>query len=191
MWLLPKILHTLGIGQIENAKLRKMHQNPLDEPHLRRFRTLLAAMKEESPRGMVLTTSSLIDEHLAECLVARMVDHNAVLKLTKGFNAPFGTFSARIVGALAVGLINDDEHHDLEIIRGIRNDFAHQIEVSFDDQSIKDRCGNFRLKAHDYEEVVVDPQSQFSTAAISMIMRLTNRAAYAERSRLKPVFWPL
>lgn len=171
--------------------MTKTFENPLDQPHLRRFKTLLAAMNEESPRGMVLTTSSLIDEHLSECLTARMVDHPAVSKLITGFNAPLGTFSAKIVGALALGLIDENEHHDLEIIRGIRNEFAHKIEVSFEDQSVKDRCANFRLKAHDYGDVVVDPQGQFSTAAVSMIMRLTNRAAYAERQRLTPETWPI
>ena len=120
-----------------------------------------------------------------------MVDNAAVLKLTTGFNAPFGTFSAKIVGALALGLINEDEHHDLEIIRGIRNEFAHKIEVSFENQSFKSRCANFRLKAHDYGDVVVDPQGQFSTAAVAMIMRLTNRAAYAARHRITCEPWPI
>src|SRR5688572_13163767 len=93
-------------------------RNPLDLPHLRRFKTLLKELNEESPRGKVLICSALLDEHLIECVEARFVDHPAVSKLTNGFNAPFGTFSSRIVGALALGIISAAEYNDLEIVRG-------------------------------------------------------------------------
>lgn len=164
--------------------------NPLDQPHLRRFRALLNEMNRESPRGMVLISGSLLDEHLADCIKARMVDHSAVSKLTSGFNAPLGTFSARIAAALALGLISEDEHHDLEIIRGVRNDFAHRIEIGFDNPSVTDRCASLRLAAQDYGQVVVGAEGQFSTAAVAMIMRLTNRAEYAARRRLTIESWP-
>ena len=139
---------------------------------------------------MVLVSSALLDEHLAECIKARIVDSRDVDKLIDGFNAPFGTFSARIAGAYALGLLSDVEFHDLEIIRKIRNDFAHQITVGFDNMSVAARCGNFKLAAKNYGEVVVNPQGQFSTAAISLIMRLTNRAEYVSRKRLIPEDWP-
>ena len=147
-------------------------------------------MQNESPRGMVLISSALLDEHLGEALKARLVEHPDVAKLTDGFNAPFGTFSSRTVGALALGVITTDEYHDLEIIRRIRNDFAHRIEIGFNEQSIKDRCANLRLAAKDYGQVVVGADAQFSTAAVALIMRLTNRAAYVERQRLVVGDWP-
>jgi len=158
--------------------------NPLDQPHMRRFQALLKEMKEESPRGMVLICGALLDEHLIECIKARLVDHPAVDKLTGGFNAPFGTFSSRIVGALALGVISSVEYQDLEIVRGIRNDFAHQIVVGFNDPSIRDRCANLSLAAKDYGQVTVGPEGQFSTAAVALIMRLTNRAHYVSQHRL-------
>lgn len=164
--------------------------NPLDEPHLARFRALLAEMNKESPRGMVLVSSALLDEHLVECIRARIVDSPHVYKLTDGFNAPFGTFSARIAGAYALGILSDDEFHDLEIVRKVRNDFAHQITTGFDNQSMASRCGNFKFSAKDYGQVVVDPEAQFSSAAVALIMRLTNRAEFVSRKRLTADAWP-
>lgn len=164
--------------------------NPLHQPHLRRFAVLLTEMNRESPRGLVLTTTALIDEHLRECIEARLVDHSDVSKLTSGFNAPLGTFSARIIAALGLGLIDENEFRDLQIIRAIRNDFAHKIEVSFETPSIRDRCANLKMKAGDYGSVVVTADQQFSTAAVALIMRLTNRAAYARERRLTTETWP-
>jgi mannitol operon repressor len=169
---------------------RPTRPNPLDQPHLTRFKALLAEMNKESPRGMVLISTALLDEHLAECIKARIVDSRDVDKLTDGFNAPFGTFSARIAGAYALGILSEDEFHDLEIIRKIRNDFAHQISIGFDNQSVGARCSNFKLSAKDYGQVVVDPESQFSSTAIALIMRLTNRAEYVSQKRLIPEEWP-
>lgn len=164
--------------------------NPLDQPHLTRFKALLAEMNKESSRGMVLVSSALLDEHLAECIRARIVDSRDVDRLTDSFNAPLGTFSARILAAYALGILSEDEFHDLEIVRKVRNEFAHQITTGFDNQSVKDRCGNFKLSAKDYGEVVVDPESQFSSAAIALLMRLTNRAEYVSRKRLTAEEWP-
>jgi DNA-binding MltR family transcriptional regulator len=73
----------------------------------------------------------LLDDHLGESITARLVSHSTVSKLITGFNAPLGTFSARITGALALGVISEDEYHDLEIIRVVRNHFAHQLKASF------------------------------------------------------------
>jgi DNA-binding MltR family transcriptional regulator len=131
-----------------------------------------------------------LDEHLLECIEARLVKHPSVAKLTTGFNAPFGTFSSRIVGALALGLISADEYHDLEIIRGIRNDFAHKIVVGFADASIRDRCNNLIFAAKDYGQVVVGAEGQFSTAAVGLILGLTNRAQNISQSCLTPQEWP-
>ena len=165
--------------------------NPMDEPHLRRFKIVLAAFQSESPRGMVLMSSSLLDEHLSECIASRLVDNPAVAKLTTGFNAPLGTFSARIVAALGLGLLSENEFHDLEIIRGIRNDFAHQLEVSFDDQTIKDRCRNLRHAVPDRpDDVPLNAEVQFSSAAAALILNLTNRAFWAAEARIEAEAWP-
>src|SRR5688500_8743210 len=99
----------------------KPTDNPLDQPHLRRLKGLLAELKEESPRGEVLVSATVLDEQLAECIKARLVEHSDIAKLTDSFNAPFGTFASRILGAFALGCISEREYRDLEAIRRVRN----------------------------------------------------------------------
>lgn len=161
----------------------------LDQPHLQRFKVLLDEINRESPRGKVLVSASLLDDHLGEIIAARLVAHFAINKLITGFNAPLGTFSARITGALALGVISEDEYHDLEIIRAVRNHFAHQLKASFADDSIKDRCGNLKAAAQPYADVVMNAEGRFTTAAVALIMHLTNRAHYVALKRLSYEPW--
>jgi DNA-binding MltR family transcriptional regulator len=44
-----------------------------------------------------------------------------------------GTFAARIAAAYSMGLISDLEYKDCELIRKIRNEFAHKVHMSFKD----------------------------------------------------------
>jgi len=151
---------------------------------------LLEELNKESDRGKVLVCAAMLDDQLLACIRARLLDHPHVDKLTNGFNAPLGSFSSRIVAALALGIVSIDEYHDLEIVRGIRNDFAHGLGMSFDNDSIRDRCANLRLSAKDYGDVVVGPGGQFTTAATALILHLTNRPHYVAKRRLTQEDWP-
>jgi mannitol operon repressor len=108
--------------------------------------SILEALQSESQRGGVLLGAAMLDDCLLKLLKGFMID-NAEDKVEKllsgGPNAPLGTFSARALSAYCLGLISEDEFKDIEVIRTIRNDFAHNLlEISFDNQSIKDRCNN-------------------------------------------------
>jgi DNA-binding MltR family transcriptional regulator len=161
-------------------------ENPLDQPHLRRFAELLTELESESPRGAVLVSATLLDEQLAECLLSRFIDHPDAAKLVEGFNAPLGTFAARILAAFAAGCISDREYRDLEAIRRIRNDFAHKLSISFDDASIKDRCATLTFAAQDYADVRVSARGRFTTAATALILNLVNRPHYLAGARTTP-----
>lgn len=51
-------------------------------------------------------------------------------------NGPLSTFSARLDMAFALYLIGEKTRHDLDIIRDIRNDFAHDLEVGSPDKGL-------------------------------------------------------
>lgn len=58
--------------------------------------------------------------------------------LLEGFNAPLGTFAARIKLCYALGLLTDAQFKDLELVRKIRNEFAHTWdECTFAAEKIK------------------------------------------------------
>ena len=165
---------------------------PVEEthPHLKNFFEFLPELNKESDRGMVLISASYLDELLSTILLAFMVEGSAANALISGFNAPLGTLSTRITAAFALGLITEEERANCDAIRKIRNQFAHHIHISFDDNSLIDLCRNLTLAAQDYGDVVVPPRGRFSTAATALILNLTNRPHYVAQQRLKSRLWP-
>ena len=89
-----------------------------------------------------------------------------------------------------MALISTREYSELGILRKIRTRFAHDVHVSFEDQQIAAWCANLTFKAGDYDDVVVSPQGQFTTAATSLILNLTNRPHYVSKKRLAAQDWP-
>jgi hypothetical protein len=164
-------------------------------PNLEKFWPYLELLRKESPRGKVLISTGFIEQQLKEVLLAFMLPVSQAEDLLEGANAPLGTFSARISACYTLGLIKEVEHHDLNVIRRIRNDFAHDIHTSFETTSVVDRCRELKMKAHDYTsekmgEVKVGPQGQFETASVALIMNLVNRPHYVGKQRCVANDWP-
>jgi hypothetical protein len=164
---------------------------PLNEthPHLREFILFLDSLKQESARGEVLISATMLDDLLAQSIKARLLDHDDATNLLDGFNAPLGTFSARILAAFALGIISEREYKDLDTLRKIRNKFAHNVHVSFEDQQIADLSKNLTFAAQDYGDVKVGSRGRFSTAATALILNLTNRPHYVSEHRLAWQDW--
>ena len=92
------------------------------------------------------------------------------------------TFSARIVLARALNWIDDAAYRDLNTIRSIRNDFAHSFdhELSFDDQSISDRCSNLKIMQaylDGYDQIKNGPTNklQFNLELINDFQKLKEK----------------
>jgi len=167
-------------------------ERPFEEthPHLREFNAFLKALSKESDRGVVLVAATMLDDLLERTILAFLMDHKETARLLDGFNAPLGTFASRILAAFALGLLSEVEYRECENLRKVRNIFAHNVHASFEDQKVKDICGNLEYSAKDYGDVHVDARGQYTSAAVSLILNLTNRPAYASRRRLKHHDWP-
>lgn len=158
-------------------------------PHLREFLAFLPELSEETDRGMALITTSFIDELLRRVLLAYFIEGKTSSSLVEGFNAPLGTLATRASAAVALGLVSYKEFAEIEIIRKIRNKFAHHVHVSFKDASVSDLCKNLVFAAQDYDDVTVDPRGRFSTSAVAVIMNLTNRPHYVALKRVRFEEW--
>jgi hypothetical protein len=94
-------------------------------------------LRELDERGLILTLAAFAEDTLGDLLKAFLITGDATGQLLSGFNAPLGTLSARIKMAYALGLITKNQYDDLERLRKIRNEFAHNWEpVSFSDDKI-------------------------------------------------------
>jgi mannitol operon repressor len=159
-------------------------------PHLKEFIPWLDLLNKESERGQVLISSGFMEQQLKDILQAFLIANSGADTLFEGANAPLGTFSSRIAACFALGLISDDEHHDLSLIRKIRNDFAHNVHTNFETPSVASRCGELHARVKDTPDVIVKPRGQFVTAASNLILNLVNRAHYVSKKRRAHEAWP-
>ncbi len=95
---------------------------------------LIELLSSESDRGVVMIGASFLDEALEVLLRAKFgADKNKVKDVVNplfGGVGPLTTFSSKIKLSYALDLIDDWVYKDMEIVREIRNTFAHQISAA-------------------------------------------------------------
>lgn len=135
----------------------------------RRRDLLFDAFSAESNRGVVLVAASFIDHALELLLRARFSSGStkpkkAIDPLFKNFG-PLATFSAKIKICYAIDLLQDWLYRDLEIIRKLRNSFAHNTEpLRFDDPQVA--AFTTHLKGADHAVTVMSKQRESNKESI-------------------------
>src|SRR5690606_18145772 len=90
-------------------------------------------------------------------------------------NSPLSSLSGKLKLAYSLTLINKSELHDAEIIRKIRNDFAHKFELSFsfDDSRVSKQCNNLYFKDvaeyTDSKSIETNPKQFFLNSSLVLI----------------------
>jgi len=112
--------------------------------------TLAKELGRESDRGLVLIAAAFLEENLAMLLRSLMrkggkkLEENVLKPLFRS-DGPLGSFAGKIRICYAMELIDEVTYKDLEIVRDIRNDFAHTYsEANFTTGAAKNRIGNMR-----------------------------------------------
>lgn len=126
--------------------------------------TFRKSITNESDRGAGLMAAAFIDDRLAELISSKLINDDALIKSLLDFNGPFGNFSARIEVSFGFGLIPNNVRRDLNLLRKIRNDFAHTAnQVTFYDQPIASRCRELAL---DNKSKDANPRGKFTRAMV-------------------------
>lgn len=151
---------------------------------LSEFVAFRRALTDESDRGCALFAAAYLDKALSDVLFLSLVENKKIeTELFEG-NAPLATFSSRIKLAFYLGKISAACRSDLEVIRKIRNDFAHDASlISFDTQSIADRC---RSLAFSYQLKEARPRAHFTAACSGILGMLQTTAIKSEAPKAKP-----
>jgi len=160
---------------------------------LKYFSGFLAELQKESDRGAALVGAALLDTRLEHLLLSHMVPGKVANDLLLGGNAPLGTFSSRISACLALGLITSAERRDLNLIRGIRNEFAHREHgLTFDDERISGLCSS--LNSRRPPQMVADhgypSRHRFNDAVMFSALQLWYRPEHAVRFKAQEKAWP-
>ena len=123
---------------------------------LREFDELFT-FNEKDDRNIVIMGSSFLEMALEHLLLAFLPeDDKEVEKLFNSSNGALATFGNKISIAYSLGLMDKMVKDDLHLIRKIRNEFAHNLVVSFEDKKIADWCKS--LKWHK-EAMLREPPS--------------------------------
>lgn len=99
-----------------------------DESKLDSLNRFMRLIGKQDERAMVLSLATFIEDTLGRLLLAYFRDCKATRELIEGFSAPLGTLGSRIKAVYAVGLVTEEQFKDMEILRKIRNQFAHNWE---------------------------------------------------------------
>ena len=135
---------------------------------------LASELDRETDRGLAIITSAHLEDLLERLISLTLkIPTPEVHKLIfDGDNASLGTFGAKIEYARVSQILFVDEAHDLNLIRKLRNDFAHElIGISFETPSVKDRCAELRAA-----QVGGNPDTareRFKKASIRLIIDIT------------------
>ena len=142
----------------------------------------IKVLTNESDRGCILVGASRL-EYLLEKLIWRSLFSETKgkrKKLSKSLlkNGPFSSFWSRIEFVYAMGIINKDFYNDLTIIRGMRNEVAHNFDlVSFGDKEIITKTES--LKERDKTFTNIAQSGRHSKANIAKLKFALGTAATA------------
>jgi len=123
----PNIVEKLSrvIFEATRSKLlEKVGSMPYDSNE---FESFFISLMKESDRALAIVSFSYIDSKLIELFTNEMNnDISGGAESLFSSNGPLGNSSSRIKMAFALNWISQDIYRDLELIRKIRNEFAHK-----------------------------------------------------------------
>ncbi len=155
------------------------------------FSRFTAELQRETDRGLALVGAALLDEKLTQTLRSFFCEEKSAESLLDDGDAPLGTFSSRTELCFALGLIDEFEYQEINLIRKVRNEFAHAKHgTTFQTEKIKSFCSN--LKSHLPEGAghpTKDPRFRLINSIVAMVLRLYYRADWVAKERRMPKTW--
>ena len=108
---------------------------------------LIGEIQRQTDRAAGLIAAEFVNERLKQAMVALFLHawpkRDEDLFSNRG---PFASFSARIDTAHAFGILGPQTRHDLNLVRRVRNEFAHELKpLDFASGPITGRCTALRL----------------------------------------------
>jgi len=166
------------------ASLRALGKSP---PTTLESISIFDAVLADGPALQIAVLGGSVVEYELEQLLRGYVSRrdDATWKELTDDRAPLGTFSAKIIMAYALGLIDNDTRQNLDVVRHIRNAFAHSKRlIDFSHIAIANaihavKLSTFGNPARDEAlKIAADPtnsaQTRFQCLAASLAVELSH-----------------
>jgi hypothetical protein len=132
------------------------------------------SVRKDGSRGSVILAGTLVEDSLRALLISRMapgVEKDGPKDLF-GPMKPLSSFSAKIRMGFALKLYGERTFHDLELLRELRNLFAHgTLAIDFDTPDVRSVINQF----HCHIRGELDPRKRFYSVATLLLSHLTLR----------------
>jgi DNA-binding MltR family transcriptional regulator len=141
-----------------------------------------------SDRTAAIVTAAILEDHLETSLKIRMHQDDKMLEETFRSSGPLGSFAAKIRMAYLLGLISKKAAKELETIKRIRNEFAHNFLIQdFNSDPVRDLANNLTIFAtkititpdgndsaslHVFEDTIASPRGRFIRTCQVFLMYL-------------------
>ena len=114
-------------------------------------------LQSESDRGATILAAVWIENLLELKFKKLFVKSNSKARLKLfDLNGPFDSFSSKILAAYRLGWIDSDIYHDINLVREIRNKFAHELHgINLESPEFRERVDKFKIGYryfHDWDE---------------------------------------
>jgi len=141
------------------------------------FDRAMDEIDDAADRSAAIMAASLLETHLEFALKARLIEDEKQFKEVFRSSGPLGSFSMKIRFCFLMGICSADTMRDLEIIKDIRNAFAHDVAtLDFEVQRIRDLSNNLTSHRHNVR-VTADDGSE------TEIMKAFNQPAGTAREK--------
>ena len=155
------------------TKRKKLHTEEQIESSINLF-------QGETDRACAVLGSALLEYLLGKLIEKNLTNLNNKVsdEIFRAPNAPLGTFSSRINIAHALNLMDKSNYEELRTMKGIRNQFAHDLDVhTFEgNQSVKGLCHNFskginyaKHKKEPLRSILSAPRNLFVLTVVDII----------------------
>ena len=125
-----------------------MRQAPTEDQVFRILRSIDKPRRStETDRAIAIVGANLVDHSLQLAILSHFIE----LSQTEtegifGAGGPLGSLAAKIKIANALSIMRDDERDALNVIRSVRNAFAHTtLHVSFRTPAVVTTCRKFQM----------------------------------------------
>ena len=134
--------------------------------------------QEKNDRGAAILAVTNVENILETCIVRSIIDDGRFYDKLFGFNAPISTFDNKIRIAYALEIISTQMYENLNVIRALRNAFAHsKIPITFETKEVEEAFIN------DWN-ISVTTRMKFITICNIIAANLAHYACFAAGCRI-------
>lgn len=163
-------------------KKRTLRDLSIEGPTADELELIVNELRASTDRNIAILASSGVEWQLARLIIKKLPNttEKSILKLLDN-NGPLSTLYATTQLGFALGLYDKDVSHDLEIIRRVRNSFAHSPRpITFRTAEISEECQKLILGKDEKYVIFMDeqgfggplaPKKQFVVACVDLHLR--------------------